>query len=607
MKKKVVNRLLMLVTVGALSFVTVTNPVLADSDIETIEVMTEDAAESSVESLPESTKEADTDESKSNEAKPEEAAPEDSNKTSIDQSMVEIAYGYQFQDGSFDYWMGGSGIYLGDGYIITSTKNTAFDNEKDERYTSVREEKRKHYRGVGVELGSYANDVENMVIYVTSSSGVSSTAAVISTNNAGYSIIKSGLTAKDAKAASIVSDNRDTDATLCGYSNSQLTNLSELVNPSDSVTVPSTTKLPMTILNRNGIISMDDEADFDAGLIGGAVVSTKEQMIVGLITGYEEGHIQAISANSFANEVLVKTGITISNSDATKAEEEKAKLSEYVDLVKDKDATQYTDESFQAFETELTKAMELLESKDKLDQKDYAKQLAMLQKANDALEDRPEPAFYESTTGIAMIALVVLLAIMLVLILIKKMKASKDRRAVAAQFSDEPVKKTKAKPKSRNLVGKVIGIDKPKKRDASVTVDQAYSSIPKGMSGEEEDGTTDLTTSEGTSVLADNGIRLDGYLTRSSTEENYPLSQIDNIIGKSRNESTIFIAGNNAISRKHALIHFENDHYVIKDLGSTNHTAFGDGRPIKDRYAALKDGDVIKIADEYFVFHFGEK
>ena len=60
------------------------------------------------------------------------------------------------------------------------------------------------------------------------------------------------------------------------------------------------------------------------------------------------------------------------------------------------------------------------------------------------------------------------------------------------------------------------------------------------------------------------------------------------------------------ISRVHAGIQWENENYVIYDMGSVNGTYVNNVKII-DKPIMLKNGDIILLANEYFQFLITEK
>lgn len=93
-------------------------------------------------------------------------------------------------------------------------------------------------------------------------------------------------------------------------------------------------------------------------------------------------------------------------------------------------------------------------------------------------------------------------------------------------------------------------------------------------------------------------------LIRKKTGETVYMNGHSFIIGKSKEQADFYIADNSNISRTHACIKLMPDGYYLQDLNATNGT-FVDGLKVKwERDVKLKDGSIIKLADEEFVFEW---
>lgn len=98
--------------------------------------------------------------------------------------------------------------------------------------------------------------------------------------------------------------------------------------------------------------------------------------------------------------------------------------------------------------------------------------------------------------------------------------------------------------------------------------------------------------------------KLQGYLIRKKNGEKKYILGAFIVIGKSR-EADYQINGNNAISREHARIFRDGETFMIEDLDSLNHT-YVSGEMLSEK-KHLSDGDVVKLADEEFVFKIEEE
>ena len=74
-------------------------------------------------------------------------------------------------------------------------------------------------------------------------------------------------------------------------------------------------------------------------------------------------------------------------------------------------------------------------------------------------------------------------------------------------------------------------------------------------------------------------------------------------IGKSKINADYSIENNSAISRTHCEIVRKNGVSYLKDLGSTNGTFIEGKRITPNEEVLLKNGIVVRMGDEEFVFH----
>lgn len=91
-------------------------------------------------------------------------------------------------------------------------------------------------------------------------------------------------------------------------------------------------------------------------------------------------------------------------------------------------------------------------------------------------------------------------------------------------------------------------------------------------------------------------------LERCATGDVYTIKQDEVLIGKDRLGADIYIDGNPAVSRRHALITSRGGRFYITDMRSLNHT-FVNGREIRaEQELEIKDGSRLCLADENFIF-----
>jgi pSer/pThr/pTyr-binding forkhead associated (FHA) protein len=104
---------------------------------------------------------------------------------------------------------------------------------------------------------------------------------------------------------------------------------------------------------------------------------------------------------------------------------------------------------------------------------------------------------------------------------------------------------------------------------------------------------------DGTLIL-DRGPKLpvEALLINRQANVNYSLNQPSVAVGRTP-ENDIQLESDR-ISRRHALVRFENHVFYVHDLGSSNGTFVNDVRVQGQQ--ALQDGDVVRFGDLVFIF-----
>ena len=121
-----------------------------------------------------------------------------------------------------------------------------------------------------------------------------------------------------------------------------------------------------------------------------------------------------------------------------------------------------------------------------------------------------------------------------------------------------------------------------------------------------------LNDSEGTTLLEENSASYrDSFnenihfpsLVRISTDETISINKPVFRLGKEKSYVDYFITNNSAVSRSHADIITRGNGYFVCDQNSTNHTYINNELvPVKTEIE-IYDGDVLKLANEEFIFH----
>ena len=123
-----------------------------------------------------------------------------------------------------------------------------------------------------------------------------------------------------------------------------------------------------------------------------------------------------------------------------------------------------------------------------------------------------------------------------------------------------------------------------------------YQDNSTGLLNEDDFGDTGLLEEEDTAV----GSKTP-YIMRKFNEERVAINKSVFRIGKERNCADFYIA-NDKVSRNHADIITRGTQYYIIDLNSTNYTYLNGKRIPAQCEVELRDGDLIRLANEEFLF-----
>lgn len=94
--------------------------------------------------------------------------------------------------------------------------------------------------------------------------------------------------------------------------------------------------------------------------------------------------------------------------------------------------------------------------------------------------------------------------------------------------------------------------------------------------------------------------RRTGSLVVSYGGQNFPVAKDRFVIGRGRQTSDLTIKDPN-VSRRHAMVEFQNGNYFIVDMGSTN-GVIHHGQRIQRKL--IEDGDSVKVCDHDLMFSF---
>ena len=80
-----------------------------------------------------------------------------------------------------------------------------------------------------------------------------------------------------------------------------------------------------------------------------------------------------------------------------------------------------------------------------------------------------------------------------------------------------------------------------------------------------------------------------------------PLTLQEIVIGTSQNNVNYLVTGNNRVSRRHAMVTYEQGLYYLTDLRSTNGTFLNGRRIPPDKYVRLNPGDKITVGSSNLI------
>lgn len=121
-----------------------------------------------------------------------------------------------------------------------------------------------------------------------------------------------------------------------------------------------------------------------------------------------------------------------------------------------------------------------------------------------------------------------------------------------------------------------------------------------GLLGEEETGLLEVETQ---SNVAAPQRQHYASLLRTSVGETIEINKRVFRLGKEKNSVDYFVDNTTVVSRSHADIITRGARYFVIDQNSKNHTYINDIQIAAKIETEINDGDILKLADEEFIFH----
>ena len=593
---------------------------------------TEDAAEGGTQG---STEAASTEEPKDTgteePGKEEPSNPETSVREALDNERAMVAdedillvrIGYEFDDGSFDEWMRGTGFIVGPRYILT--RQSLIDTASDSAlFARILKERGEAYKRVGVNLMTAEEAAKHIRYFVSDREG--------NRIEVSDSSMKSGL--------GLIVTKKAMDIPACVFAKMSVDDLAEgtVVHTKTA----ADTGEQFTVRAFDGKVYIDEEQtagfafqmDTQGGAPIGAPVYDDNGHVIGLIasdsqelTSYSEKALEAF---------LSMNGVDFRSSEQMEAEKEaqraeetkddlysaemdavdKTLLEEAITRASAADLEEYTEKSSEALREALERAKDV-DVRDDASQDEVDEALRVLEAAYEGLTAKGKfSGISEFLSGhgraILTIAAVFLGVLVAAAVMFRKgiIRTGRKLRKVRAR-NDKEIEDILRERDEEEIREYEYADDEF--ADMTRREKDRSARIPRDMGGEdleyadeddlEEDRATDLEEdgedgSSDTTVLTRKA-----YLIRIDNGRKIPISKKDFAIGKEKSKVDYCISGDTTVSRVHALIRNIGGKYYIEDQASTNYTYY-EGKQIPEyKPVCLKDGSRFKLSEVEFEFH----
>ena len=542
-----------------------------------------------------------------------------------DEDILLVRIGYEFDDGSFDEWMRGTGFIVGPRYILT--RQSLIDTASDSAlFARILKERGEAYKRVGVNLMTAEEAAKHIRYFVSDREG--------NRIEVSDSSMKSGL--------GLIVTKKAMDIPACVFAKMSVDDLAE------GTVVHAKTAADMgeqfTVRAFDGKVYIDEEQtagfafqmDTQGGAPIGAPVYDDNGHVIGLIasdsqelTSYSEKALEAF---------LSMNGVDFRSSEQMEAEKEaqraeetkddlysaemdavdKTLLEEAITRASAADLEGFTEESSEALREALERAKDV-DVRDDASQDEVDEALRVLEAAYEGLTAKGKfSGISEFLSGhgrtILTIAAVFLGVLVAAAVMFRKgiIRTGRKLRKVRARNDKEIEDILRERDEEENREYEYADDEFA---DMTRREKDRSARIPRDMGGEdleyadeddlEEDRATDLEEdgedgSSDTTVLTRKA-----YLIRIDNGRKIPISKKDFAIGKEKSKVDYCISGDTTVSRVHALIRNIGGKYYIEDQASTNYTYY-EGKQIPEyKPVCLKDGSRFKLSEVEFEFHSG--
>lgn len=398
-----------------------------------------------------------------------------------------------------------------------------------------------------------------------------------------------------------------------------LSELAQDVQYYTSSDVSITTDIVSKRMERNSTPFFQHGAKISDGNSGGPLVTVDADgvgRVVGINTSrvsIEEGYYYAMEIND-VKSLLDQLGVTYNsngaagsgsdetaentgeNQETTEEKEEKQEepeatvadtsaLEKAIAKAEDKEAEgDYTEESVKELEDKLDSAYEVLDDSE-ASQELIDKAEADVEEAADNLEEKAGMGMLLwIIIGAAVVIIVIIVVVLVVVSGNKKKKAAQER--MMRQRAEEQRRTAPARPQQ------------PYSQQPQP---QSYNPAPAHMEGAGE--TSVLGEGRGETTVLGASAQGSAYMIRKKNNERVVISGPSFTIGKERSRVNYCISDNTSVSRCHARIMRKGSQYFVTDMNSTNFTFVNGVKVMPGQEVPLNDNDVVRFADEDFVFH----
>lgn len=511
-------------------------------------------------------------------------------------SVVQVVMTYGGEDGKQYYLQSASGIVLNSNTVLTNYRNVHMTQDARKKAESFIKK-----QGGNAELSG--ND--KLGIAIVRQDDVLITASIAQeSEDLDFAILTLDETT-DRPAAVMSSDG----AAIMGQTVLGVGYPASKLKAPDGVALFQSSDINLV----SGVVSESDQqmirisGKLSAGNSGGALLDAATGELLGLLIYRAEDRknecYRALSVQAIKHPYLDGISYTESGANEEQAEEvpeptsesgaevDKTMLKQCIQRASALDPSAYTQESYNYVLTWLVQA-QAADARENITQSDvdFARDNLQQSMENLVMKEEVNPVV------IAGIVVAILVVIVLIVVLCRLLVKSGNDAKKKRQFTELPQMD-------------IPDFDRPaSSRPAGRTAPSGSLERTAYM----DNGTTVLSAarqpsqSNATTILNAASVRqVKAYLIRRSNGEKKMIDGAELTVGQDPMKSDFCVPDNHAISRCHMKIMRRGASYVVMDLGSTNYTWLNEECLHPHEEYPLKNGDVIKAANEEFLFEMG--